>query len=210
MITEDKINANFLLFVKKLQAYGCYSEEMQNEIGEKIKYAPYSGTDEYGGCYNGGLIDVTLHKLCRIAYEINEKVFGKNGEPDKAFAHPMLAVNTNKLMKVLLLLNLSKAVMFTDETEQWKIKKGLMYKFNEFDTNLKIGARTLFLCQKYGIKLEEDEYEAILANDDVEDNSIRYRTPLYILTKTARFFTMVELKQEWNSQHPAASDTIEK
>jgi len=208
MLTEEKINQNYLTFIKKLETYGCYSEEMMNEIGDKVKYGTYSMQDEYGGCYAGSLVEVTLHTLCRIGYEINENAFGKNGK--ESFAHPLLAVNTNKLMRVLLLLNLAKAEMFVDETEQWKIKKGIMYKFQDFETSLKLGARTLFLCQKYGIKLEEDEYEAILSIDDAEDNGARFRSPLYTLVKSVKLFTLVELRKKWEANHKNNTETIEK
>lgn len=208
MLTEEKINQNYLTFIKKLETYGCYSEEMMNEIGDKVKYGTYSMQDEYGGCYAGSLVEVTLHTLCRIGYEINENAFGKNGK--ESFAHPLLAVNAKKLMRVLLLLNLAKAEMFVDETEQWKIKKGIMYKFQDFETSLKLGARTLFLCQKYGIKLEEDEYEAILSIDDAENNGACFRSPLYTLVKSVKLFTLVELRKKWEANHKNNTETIEK
>lgn len=208
MLTEEKINQNYLTFLKKLETYGCYSEEMMNEIGDKVKYGTYSMQDEYGGCYAGSLIEITLQTLCRIGYEINENAFGKNGK--ETFSHPYLAVNTNKLMRVLLLLNLAKAEMFIDETEQWKLKKGIMYKFQDFETALKLGARTLYLCQKYGIKLEEDEFEAILAIDDAEDNGARFRTPLYTLVKAVKLFTLVELRRKWEANHKNNVETMEK
>lgn len=207
MLTEEKINQNYLTFIKKLEAYNCYSEEMMNEIGDKVKYGAYSMQDEYGGCYAGSLVEVTLQTLCRIGYEINENAFGKNGK--ETFAHPCLAVNTNKLMRVLLLLNLAKAEMFIDETEQWKIKKGIMYKFQDFETSLKLGARTLYLCQKYGIKLAEDEFEAILATDEADDNGARFRTSLYTMVKAVKLFTMVELRQKWLQEHQTVNSTKE-
>lgn len=195
MLSEDRINQNYLIFIKKLEAYGCYSEEMMQDMGECIKYASYTRHDDYGGCYDGSLIDVTLHTLCRIGFEINEKAFGRCGDKDAEISHPYLAVNTNKLMRVLLLLNIAKADMFVPETEQWKIKRGQMYSFKDFDTSMRLGERTLFLCQKYGIVLDEDEYEAILATDE-ETNGERFRTPLYTLVKATKAFTMVELRMK--------------
>lgn len=209
MLTQEKINQNYLTFIKKLETYGCYSEEMMNEIGEKVKHASYSMSDEYGGCYDGSLVDVTLYTLCRIGFEINEKAFGKNGDETKPFSHPLLSVNTNKLMRVLLLTNIAKAVMFEEETEQWRIKKGQMYKFHNFDTSMKLGARTLFLCQKYGVKLEEDEYEAIMSIDESEDNGARFRTPLYTIAHCARLFAMVELRRKWLSENTIQKTTVE-
>ena len=100
-----------------------------------------------------------------------------------------------------MFVGFSKAVMFEKETEQWKIKKWQMYKFHDFGTIMKLGERTLFLCQKYGIKLEEDEYEAIMSIDDSEDNGARLRTPLYTLVKCAKLFTLVELKRKWMEEN---------
>lgn len=37
MISEEKINSNFVLWVERLKKYNCYSEEMINEIGESLK-----------------------------------------------------------------------------------------------------------------------------------------------------------------------------
>ena len=101
MITEDKINANYLKFIQYLEKYNCYSEQMIIEIGDKIKIAPYSTQLEFGGAEPGGLIDVTLNTLCRIGAEINQYAFGNNGNIDKPINHPLLCVNQNMLMKVL-------------------------------------------------------------------------------------------------------------
>jgi hypothetical protein len=113
-------------------------------------------------------------------------------------------------MRVLLLLNVSKAEMYVEETEEWKKKKGQMYKFYDSDSMLNTGQRTLYLCQKYGIALDEDEYEAIMSADDTEDNAVRFRTPLYALVRTAKFLTLIELKRKWMAEHSNTPSTIEK
>jgi hypothetical protein len=210
MLTEERINQNYLTFIKKLETYNCYSEKMMNEIGEKIKHAPYSMNDEHGGCYDGALIETVLFTLCRIGFEMNENAFGKNGKEDGKFSHPFLAVNTYKLMRVLLLSNIAKAVFFETETEQWKQKRGLMYRFIESDSSLNLGEKTLYLCQKYGIKLDEDEYEAIISSDKDDENGIRYRTPLYVMVKAVTMFAMVELRRKWMSEHQPKSEKTEK
>ena len=45
-MTEEKCNANFVKFIESLEKYGCYSEDMINDIGEKIKKAPYTTSIE--------------------------------------------------------------------------------------------------------------------------------------------------------------------
>lgn len=203
MITEDKINANYLKFIQYLEKYNCYSEQMITEIGDKIKIAPYSAQLEFGGAEPGGLIDVTLNTLCRIGAEINQYAFGNNGNIDKPINHPLLCVNQNMLMKVLLLINISKVVSFVPNDSTWhKEKLGKMYNFIDFNTRLKLGQRSIYLCQKYGITLEEEEFEAFLALDNISiEDSESYHSPLYILVKSAIMFTSTELykKQKNNT-----------
>ena len=195
MLTEEKLNANYLKFINYLQKYNCYSEDMMKELGEKIKVAPYSMERDMGGAYDGAMIDVTLNTLCKIGAQINNNAMGANGG-DK-IAHPLLAVNNNMLMRVLLLINIAKAEMFTPNKSEWHKKNlGRMYEFVENKTKLKLGARSLYLCQKYGIQLEEEEFEAFLTIDNPDDTGERFQSPLYTMVKATKMFTLVELRQK--------------
>ena len=195
MLTEEKLNANYLKFINYLQKYNCYSEDMMKEIGEKIKVAPYSMERDMGGAYDGAMIDVTLNMLCKIGAQINNNAMGANG--GEKIAHPLLAVNNNMLMRVLLLINIAKAEMFTPNKSEWHRKNlGKMYEFVENKTKLKLGARSLYLCQKYGIKLEEEEFEAFLTIDNPDDSGERFQSPLYTMVKATKMFTLVELRQK--------------
>ena len=194
-MTEEKLNANYLKFINYLQKYDCYSEDMFKEIGEKIKLAPYSMELNVGGAYEGAMIEVTLNTLCKIGAQINNNTLGANG--GEKIAHPLLAVNQNMLMRVLLLLNIAKAEMFIPNKSEWHRKNlGKMYEFAELKTKLKLGARSLYLCQKYNIKLEEEEYEAFLTIDNPDDSGERFQSPLYTVVKAAKMFTLVELRQQ--------------
>ena len=195
-LSPEKININYLKFIEYLQKYNCYSEQMMNDLGEKIKNAPYTMSVEYGGAEQGGLIDVTLNTLCRIGVQINVNVMGTNGK-DK-IQHPLLYVNPNMLMKVLLLLNIAKADMFIENKNSWQREKlGKMYDFADHKTKLKLGQRSLFICQKYGIKLEEEEFEAFYSMDNVDENGEAFQSPLYTIVKTAKMLTSVELRQKY-------------
>jgi len=195
MLTPEKINANYLLFIKYLEKYNCYSEDMMKEIGEKIKIAPYSKEIEYGGAEPGSLIDVTLHKLCKIGAQINTNALGKNG--GDTVSHPNLCVNQYMLMRVLLLMNIAKAEIFEPTTEDWKVRRGIMYEFVEMKTKMKLGQRSLYLCQKYGIKLSEEEFDAFSTIDISDETGERFLSPLYAVVKTAKMLTLIELRQEY-------------
>lgn len=208
MLTEEKINANYLAYIKRLERYNCYSEQMINEIGEQIKNAPFTMTDSYGGAYKGGLVDVTLNILCRIGYGINERVLGKNG--GDAFQFPIMAVNPDKLMRVLLLGNISKAVMFEPETEQWKLSRGNNYRFVDNPTAMKSGVRSAYMCQKYGIQLDEDEFETIMGMDDNDEVDNNFKTPLFSIVESTKNMANVILRQTWKKENNKQANTVEQ
>lgn len=193
-ITEEKINRNYLLWTEYLKKYNCYSEGLINDYGDAIKVASFAMNETSGGAYQGSLLDIVLSNLCVIASHINENAFGLN-EKGK-IKHQFLQVDKNSLMKVLLLQHISKAEMFVSSNEQWKINKGMFYEFNpNLATALKLGERSVFMCMKYGIKLTEEEYEAMKVCDKEEEKNNSFVTPLAELVKIANQLTAIEIYQ---------------
>ena len=193
MLTPEKINLNYITFCNKLKKYNCYSEQMINEIGEQLKDCSFSMNDDSGSAYQGSMIDIVLNHLCSVAYNINEVVFGPTGKFNS------MRVNPDMLMRVLLLQHIAKAEMFVNTRDTWKVKKGMLYEFNtNLKTSLKLGERSLYLCQKYGIELAEEEYEAIRIIDKSEDYKIMfYINPLCSIVKMANQFVAVEMRQKY-------------
>ena len=196
-LTEEKRNLNFVLWTKKLKDYNCYSESLINELGEKLKNASFNMNDANGGCYEGSLIEVILNNLCTLGYHINELAFGLNDKGKRN--HPFLNVNTEMIMRVLLLQHISKAEYFITQTENWKKNKGYLFDFNgELETQLKMGERSAFLCMKHGIQLSEIEFEAmtIVDKDDKCFNS--HQNQLVVLVKTINQLVAVELQRKYD------------
>lgn len=196
-LTEEKRNLNFVLWTKKLKDYNCYSESLINELGEKLKNASFNMNEANGGCYEGSLIEVILNNLCTLGYHINELAFGLNDKGKRN--HPFLNVNTEMIMRVLLLQHISKAEYFITQTENWKKNKGYLFDFNgELETQLKIGERSAFLCMKHGIQLSEIEFEAmtIVDKDDKCFNS--HQNQLVVLVKTINQLVAVELQRKYD------------
>ena len=193
MLTSDKINLNYITFCNKLKKYNCYSEQMNNEIGELLKDAPFSMNDESGTAYQGSMIDVVLNHLCVIAYTINDVVFGESGRFNS------MRVNPDMLMRVLLLQHIAKSEMFVPTRDSWKVKKGMLYDFNpDIKTSMKLGERSLYMCQKYGIELSEEEYEAIKTIDKSDDDkTLIYITPLSLIVRMTNQFVAVEMRQKY-------------
>lgn len=194
-LTEEKKNLNFVLWTDKLKDYGCYSESLINAIGEKVKNASFNCYELNGGCYEGSLIDVILNNLCTIAVHINEKGLGIN-EKGK-IRHPFLCVNTEMLIRILLLQHISKAEMFIANGEKWKRDKGYKYDFSgDLETQLKVGERSAYLCMKHGIDLSEIEFEAMTIIDKKEECFNSHITPLALLVKIVNQLVSVELQKK--------------
>ena len=192
MLTEEKINANFLKWIKCLEKYHCYSEMMINDIGEKIKNAAFTLHENMGGAYQGAMLDIVLNHICKIAVHINDLAL--KGDTNKV-QHPNLYVNHDMLMRVLLLQHISKAQMFTLQTQQWKTKNGQLYEFSdELNTKLKTGERSLFMCQKYGIELSEEEFEAMCIIDKSEESGDIYSNPLTMLIKYVNKLATIDIR----------------
>lgn len=201
MITEEKINSNFVLWVERLKKYNCYSEEMINDIGDNIKNASFALSVNSGCAYTGSMIDTVLNHLCTIAYHLNEDAFGLNAK--QRMKHPFLKVDPNTLMKVLLLQHISKAEMFVPQEQQWKIKNGYVFDFNpNMSAALKCGERSIYLCQKYGVKLTEEEYEAIriIDKDDENKKADTYVNPLCQIVKISNQLTAIEMHRQYSNK----------
>lgn len=194
MLNQEKINANFVAYVKRLEKYGCYSEEMMKDLGDEIKNASFGMKDDSGCAYRGALIDVVLNHLCKTAYAINETALNTNAT---------LKVNLDKLMKVLLLQHIAKSQMYVAQTDSWRVNKlGEIYQFNDrLACNMKNGERSVYLCQKYGINIEEDEYEAIrIIDKESDDKSLYHVSPLAMMVLAVNQLTWVELRKEWENK----------
>lgn len=198
-LTNEQIEINFSQWVKRLEKYGVYSEKMIEELGDKIKKAPFATGEMSGGAYEGALLDVTLNHICKNAFVRNSSIYG--------VGH-ILHCNPTSLMKVLLLQHICKSEMFVEQTNAWKKKNGYPYDFNDnVDANLKCGLWSLAMCMRYGIKLTQEEIQAITIIDREDDKNAMFITPLALASKTANQEIIVEL---YRANKTPNTNTIEE
>ena len=48
MLSEERLNQNYLAFINRMEKYGCKSETLLDELGERIKYGTYNRNEEDG------------------------------------------------------------------------------------------------------------------------------------------------------------------
>ena len=177
MLTEEKINSNFATYIEKLQSVGVDTDKLINFIGEeKLKMATYASNSDTGMAFDGSLIYFCLCKITKLAVLINNQL------PDT------IKVSQESLVKVCLLHQISKAIMFEPNDSQWeKANRGILYKYTTLDGALRCGERSIFICMKCQIDLTAEEYEAIkIIDKDLNDDYTKYySSPLAIILKNA-------------------------
>ena len=182
MLTEEKIEKNYGLFLKALSQIGISDLVIKEETAELIKHASFSLSNGENGnvAYDGSLIETILRVLTPYAVKINDAL------PKD------LQVEKEKVIKVCLLSHLSKMVMFVKNDNQWEIeKRGMVYKYAPTKVALKMGMKSLYIAQSLGIKFTEDEMEAMTVMDrDENDSQVKYySSPLATIIKQANELT---------------------
>jgi hypothetical protein len=175
-LTEERLNKNYATFTLKLKEVGVDIDTLVEELGDKLKTATYALNEDSGVAYDGALIQHLMYKVIKYALAANKTL------PEE------MMVDEQSIFKVIFLHQIAKAIMFEENDVDWQIKKGSLYKFSELPGALRCGERSLFLCSKYGIKLTEEETEAMRVKDkdfDTDDYVKVYKSPLSLIVKFA-------------------------
>lgn len=209
-LTEFQINTNYTRWQQRLEKYNCSSPQLVADLGELIKNAPWARDAESGGAYDGALLDVVMNHLCLLGHKFNTVAL--TDPKTQSNAHPYIQVSPDMLMRVLLLQHIAKAELYITQREAWKAKKGMLFEFNpDIETTLKVGERSLFLCQKYGIKLTEDEFDAIRVIDKADElSTLAYINPLAQMVKSVNQFANLEIRRRWEYSQKTTQSATEQ
>lgn len=185
-MNEELKEKNYLLFKQKMEKYGVEANTIDGFFGDKLKNATFLMVKENGDAvYDGALLHVVLRTLTPYAIKLNGLL------PEN------IQVNQDSLVKVCLLHQISKAVMFEPNDDEWqKEKRGCLYKYSKTDASLRMGMRSVFIAQELGIKFTEVEMEAMTILDRQFDDkqSNFYSSPLSTILRQAAELTYLTLK----------------
>lgn len=164
MITPEKINENWETILKIINETfnGKRKDKLLklfNDNETRLSIIPASSNIKYYRCYPGGLVDHILTVL-NISKDL-VGVYSKYGKVDFTSEELFFVVLTYGIGKMGDLEN----DYFIKTNEQWKIKRGFQYDYNEELPYMHVSLRSLFILQEYGIKLTENEYFAIYLYD---------------------------------------------
>ena len=183
---KDKILKNKQTFLEKNKLYGILNKELLDYLGEDLLTAPASTMTSLHNAFPGGLFDHVL-KTTKYAIGINKLL------PDS------LSVDAQSIVKVCFLHQIGKTFLYKWCESEWhRTNQGKMYEFNEDITSMKIGERSVYYAMKYGIKLSEEEYQAIVNYDKPEDDkqSKWYGSTLSTILKQANELAIIEEKND--------------
>lgn len=192
MINEELIEKNYELFKKKVADFGVEPEAIDALFGDKLKNASYSTSNDYGLAYEGSLLQVILRTFTPIALKVMELVKERVNITKGEEADVLPEIEQASVVKICLLHQISKAVMFEKNDDKWQVeKRGLVYKFAESEVGFKTGMRSLFLCHKLGIDFTEAEFEAMTILDKAPDDmqAKYYCSPLSAIIREANELT---------------------
>lgn len=157
-------NESFLKYDKYLTK--LIGEESKNNLYEelggtdKVSNASFGMSKDSGCAYDGALIDLSL-KIAEYGIKINEIL------PQE------LQVEKSSIYKVALLQHIAKVTMYKPNDNLWEVeKRGILYSFNnQGGVSLKCGELSALLVLNCGIKLSEEEFEAIRIIDKTKEEN---------------------------------------
>lgn len=137
-----------------------------DEIGQEFFAAPASGREEYHNCWPGGLCDHTLRVIKNLTLITAQMGLGRWPREQLRF--------------VGLVHDLGKAgdgdrPYYVPNPNEWSRNRGMLYEVNRELPFMPVVDRTLFVLQKFGVALTDEEYLAIRLSDGLyEETNKRY------------------------------------
>ncbi len=160
MLTITQLEGNQKIFKESNEKYNIFTKELEDFLGDDYYTAPVSSSSNMMGCYPGGLLR-HLIKACTYSIKLNEIL------PDRLKQPP------ESIVKVVFLSQIGKVFMFKLKDGAASLNKP--YDFNDDIVRMHVGERSVYYALTHGVKLEENEYQAILnCGKDGADKQSRY------------------------------------
>lgn len=185
MISLEKIEKNKKKFLETNEQYKIFSNELLEFLGEYFFISPASPSTDLYGCYPGGLLDHVI-KVCKYSLLLND-ILPSN-----------IKIQKEKLIKTVFLSQIGKVFLFKENPSEWhRLNQGKMYIYDtKQNVALRVGERSVYYATKYGVSLDEDEYQAIINLDKESDDKMAkwYSSIIGQIIKQAFELALIEEK----------------
>ena len=155
--TFAKVESNWKTYSKLL---GKFKDQGINNLletlGERLCVAPANPREEQYGCYPGGLLDSSL----KIATTMKKLRGFHNSE-----------IPVGSILKIGLLHDIGRIGTLSqdwlsEQDSDWHHERGFHFKQNYDLGERTHSQRTLFFLQHFGVKLDDQEYDALISLED--------------------------------------------
>ena len=187
-LTAEQIAKNYEKHLKIIEHYivdrGDQVKTMLNDLEDTYVMAPASGKSWYHSAFAGGYVD---HVNRVVEYAVKQMKLYKEmgGEVDFTEEELVFAALFHDLGK----LGDGDQPNYLPQTDKWRQDKlSEMYTYNPDLDFMLIPDRSLFILQKFGIKVSKNEFLAIRCHDGVFDKA-----------NEAYFFSNVESSRQKTS-----------
>lgn len=165
-INQETIIKNTKKYFETANKLGFMTEELIQFLGESFIKAPASSMTDFHNAFEGGLIDHLL-RVTKYAVLINKSLPVEE------------QVNEISLIKVCLLHQIGKSILYVPCTSEWHRKnQGKMFEFNETLVSMRVGERSIYYATNNGVKLTEEEFSAILFFDKTDDKMSEFHNSM--------------------------------
>lgn len=172
------VEKNFRTYVDRLNQIGVRTDLLIEKFGEKIKYASYASSNEFGLAYQGSFLECVMKKITLYAVQ-EAKLLQEEG----------IDIDLNSVIKVSFLNTIAKSVFFIPNDNQYEINKGKIFKFDENEAvfGLKTSIVSLWMCtNECGITFTKEELDAMTILDRQDEYASKgYCSPLSWVIKRA-------------------------
>ena len=222
MLEAEQIQKNYEKHLKIIETY--LSEErvtqvkaMLNHMEEVYIMAPASGKTWYHNAFAGGYVD-HVNRVVQYAIEqsrLYEKMGGTLDYTDEQLVFSALFHDLGKIGD-------GDAPNYIPQTDKWRQDKlSEMYTFNPNLQFMLIPDRSLFILQKFGIKVDQKEFLGIRCHDGVFDKaneayffsnveSSRQKTALVSVLHSADFLASKVEYDMWKNKGGSTIPTTKK
>lgn len=179
-LSLEQKEKNYCLFINKLQTIGVDTTVLENNFKKEIMDASYGINNFLSVSGEGTLLHIILRVLTPLAIKVTELTNNQEN------------IKQETLIKICLLSHLSKAQMFK------KNESDNTYGYAPYPYAIRMGLRSVALCQKFNINLTEEEIEAFTIIDGDNDDEYKkfYSSPLANIVKIANDLTNLQLKKK--------------
>ena len=220
-LTAEQISKNYQKHLKIIDTYiGDRAESIKSmltHMEETYMMAPASGKTWFHNAFAGGYVD-HVNRVVQYAIEQHRLYIKMGGTVDYTEEQLVFSALFHDLGK----LGDGDKPNYVPQTDKWRQDKlSEMYTYNPDLDFMLIPDRSLYILQKFGIKVDQKEFLAIRCHDGVFDKaneayffsnveSSRQKTAIISVLHTADFLASKVEYDIWKKNGGTSASTVKK